>query len=72
MKYRITFSATIERIIDVPEDFSWSDAYDFAQNQLGWYDLAHSAAATMAINTDRVASFALLKPPKPDPEEAPF
>jgi hypothetical protein len=55
--YRIRFAATVEREVEVPNDFTWSEAYDFARDQLGWHALAHSAAARITIDTDRVVGF---------------
>lgn len=58
MKYRIVFAATVEREVDVPNDFTWSEAYDFCRKHLGWHELAHSAAAKLAIDTTKTVEFA--------------
>lgn len=57
MKYRIVFEATVEREVDMPNDFNWHEAYVFCRDQLGWYDLAHSAAAEITINTTKTLEF---------------
>jgi hypothetical protein len=62
MRYRVTFRAKVTREVDVPDDFNWSEAYDFVREQLGWHNLAHSAAARLEIDTDRTLDFNKVPP----------
>ena len=55
--YRIRYAATVEREVEVPNDLNWSEAYRFVRDQLGWDALAHSAAARLTIDIDRVVDF---------------
>jgi len=55
--YRVRFAAVVEREVEVPNGLNWSEAYDFVRDQLGWHNLAHSAAARITIDTARVVEF---------------
>jgi hypothetical protein len=57
MRYRVQFEAVVTREVDVPNDFTWTEAYNFVRDQLGWQDLALSAAARLEIDTGRVLHF---------------
>jgi len=56
-KYLIRFAAKVEREVEVPDGLSWSEAYRFVRDQIGWHEIAHSAAATVTIDTSRTAEF---------------
>lgn len=55
--YRIQFTAIVERQVDVPDGFNWHEAYRFVRDQIGWSELANSAAAKINIDTSRVIHF---------------
>jgi hypothetical protein len=55
--YLIRFYATVERQVDVPNDLNWTEAYQFVRDQMGWDQVAHSAAARTTIDTTRVRDF---------------
>jgi hypothetical protein len=56
-KYLIRFAATVEREVEVPDGLSWSEAYCWVQRQIGWHEIAYSAAATVEIDTSRTVDF---------------
>jgi len=65
-KFRVQFRATIEREVEVPDDLVWYEAYDFVREKVGWFEIAHSPAAKITIDTDRVCGFERLTPLSPE------
>jgi len=55
--YLVRFAAVVERLVEVPNDLNWTEAYQFTRDQLGWYQVAHAPAAKLIIDTTKVVDF---------------
>lgn len=65
--YRVQFTAIVERDVDVPDNLNWFEAYRFARDQIGWDEIAHSAAAKLTIDTTRTHDFDRQRQEVPSP-----